>query len=82
MSTILPLDKMTIEQKWQALEELTIDLHRNEALIEPPAWHQEILHEREQLVKEGKARYLPWEDVKREIELMLAQNHPDETRGA
>ncbi len=33
MSTILPLDKMTIEQKLQALEELTIDLHRHRALV-------------------------------------------------
>ena len=82
MSTILPLDKMTIEQKLQALEELTIDLHRNEALIEPPAWHLEILREREQLVQEGKAHYLDWEDVKKEIETLIARDRTQESRGA
>lgn len=33
------------EQKLQALEELTIDLHRNEALMVSPAWHADILRE-------------------------------------
>ncbi len=78
MSTILPLDKMTIEQKQQALEELTIDLHKNEALIESPDWHLEILREREQLVQEGKAKYTDWETAKREIAEEIARARPHE----
>lgn len=77
MSTILPLDRMTIEQKLQALEELTIDLHRNEALLEPPAWHLDILREREQMVKEGRAKYLDWEVAKKEIDEAIARGRPD-----
>ena len=80
MSTILPLDKMTIEQKLQALEELTIDLHRRGALEETPAWHLDILREREQLVKEGKAHYIPWETAKKQIEAAIAKGRPDESR--
>jgi hypothetical protein len=82
MSTILPLDKMTIEQKLQALEELTIDLHKHESLIEPPDWHFDVLSEREQLVREGKVRYLDWDDVKKEIEKIIARDRPNESRGA
>ena len=80
MSTLLPLDKMTIEQKLQALEELTIDLHKNEALIPVPDWHLDILREREQLVQEGKAHYIPWETAKKEIAEAIARGLPDESR--
>ncbi len=65
MSTILPLDQMTIEQKLQALEELTIDLHRLGALEETPAWQDDILREREQLVQEGKAEFVDLGTLKR-----------------
>lgn len=80
MSTLLPLDKMTIEQKLQALEELTIDLHKNEALIPVPDWHLDILREREQLVKEGQAHYIPWETAKKHTEEAIAKGRPDESR--
>jgi len=79
MSTLLPLDKMTIDQKLQALEELTIDLHQNEALIEPPAWHLDILREREQMVREGTAHYIDWETAKKEIAGIIARGRPDES---
>lgn len=76
MSTILPLDKMTIEQKLQALEELTIDLHKNEALIPVPDWHMEILREREQLVKEGKAEYADLETFKKLVDEDIKRVRP------
>lgn len=76
MSTILPLDKMTIEQKMQALEELTIDLHRNEALIPVPDWHLEILREREQLVKEGQAEFVDLEIFKKLVDEDIKRGRP------
>lgn len=76
MSTLLPLDKMTIEQKLQALEELTVDLHKNEALVPTPGWHLEILREREQLVKEGKAEYVDLETFKKLVDEEIAHKRP------
>lgn len=76
MSTILPLDKMTIEQKLQALEELTIDLHKNEALIPTPDWHLDVLREREQLVKEGKAEYVDLDIFKKLVAEDIARGRP------
>jgi len=76
MSTILPLDKMSIEQKLQALEELTIDLHKHEALIATPGWHLDVLREREQLVKDGKAEYVDLETFKQLIAEDIARGRP------
>ena len=76
MSTILPLDKMTIEQKLQALEELTIDLHKNEALIPVPNWHLDVLRDRELLVQEGKAEYVDLEAFKKLVAEEIARGRP------
>jgi hypothetical protein len=76
MSTILPLDKMTIEQKRQALEELTIDLHRRGALEETPAWQDDILRERAQLVQEGKAEFVDLATFKKLVTEDIARGKP------
>ncbi|MFM7099932.1 MAG: addiction module protein [Verrucomicrobiota bacterium] len=67
MSTILPLDKMTRAEKVRAMEELWADLSADESLVPTPAWHKEVLAERERLVQSGKARFLGWEEAKRQI---------------
>ncbi|MDP1581400.1 MAG: addiction module protein [Candidatus Didemnitutus sp.] len=76
MSTILPLDKMTIDQKLQALEELTIDLHRRGALEETPAWQDDILRERAQLVQEGKAEFVDLATFKKLVAEDIARGKP------
>jgi hypothetical protein len=47
MKLVLPLDKMTITDKLQALEQIWDDLCRNQEQIPSPDWHEEILHARE-----------------------------------
>lgn len=73
MSTILPLDQMAIEQKLQALEELTIDLHRRGALDETPAWQENILRERLQMVEEGKTEFVNLDTLKRLVSEDIAR---------
>ena len=63
----LPLEKMTVKEKLQAMEELWSDLCRNQNQIPVPQWHKDILDRREQLVKEGKATFVDWETAKRKI---------------
>lgn len=67
MDTHLPLDKMTVEEKLRLMEEIWTDLSRNPDDIPIPEWHLEILREREQLVKEGKAKYLDLDDAMKEV---------------
>lgn len=76
MSTILPLDQMTTEQKLQALEELTLDLHRRGALEETPAWQEDILRERAQQVEEGKAEFVDLATLKRLVTEDIARGKP------
>ncbi len=74
MNITLPLDKMTVEEKLRLMEEIWADLSRNPDSIPIPEWHLEVLREREQLVKEGKAEYVDLETAKREVEEMIARD--------
>lgn len=67
MSITLPLDKMTIAEKLEVMETLWRDLSRDESRFDSPAWHGEILRQREQQVAEGKEAYVAWDEAKREL---------------
>jgi hypothetical protein len=63
----LDIEKMTLEEKLRAMEALWTDLSRNEANIQSPPWHEEVLKEREEEVKSGQAKFESWEHAKREL---------------
>lgn len=67
MPTILPLDKMSREDKWRAMEEIWADLTRDVATFESPAWHGEELAKTRQRIREGKAKFSDWEEAKERI---------------
>lgn len=80
MNISLPLDKMTVKEKLDLMEEIWADLSRNPDDIPVPQWHLDLLHEREQLVKEGKAHYIDWETAKKQIDEAIARGRPGESR--
>jgi hypothetical protein len=63
----LALKDMTLREKLAAMEALWEDLSRTPATIESPAWHKDVLDERQQRVVEGKAQYVDWETAKADI---------------
>jgi hypothetical protein len=67
MEAILPLDKMTVAEKLRAMEALWTDLSRNEAQIESPAWHGDVLHDREAKIKSGAETFMDWETAKKQL---------------
>jgi hypothetical protein len=67
MATALPLKKMSQREKLAAMEALWEDLSRTPESIESPAWHKEVLENRQQGVAEGKAHYTDWEAAKAKI---------------
>lgn len=67
MKATLPLDQMTTADKLSAMEALWQDLSRNADILESPAWHGEVLREREQRVEEGKEAYVDWETAKKDL---------------
>ena len=65
MNTALDLSQMTTEEKLRALEALWTDLSQNAPeSIPAPQWHDDVLQSRARDIKEGKAMFNAWPDVK------------------
>jgi putative addiction module component len=67
MSVSLPLSEMTLEEKLQAMEALWDDLSRDPETLESPAWHEDVLRERDEQVAAGEAEFVDWEEAKADI---------------
>jgi hypothetical protein len=65
VTALLPLEKMTIAEKLQAMEALWADLSRHEQ-IDSPAWHGEVLRQR---ADEGN--FVEWEAAKKQLRARL-----------
>jgi hypothetical protein len=67
MEVTLPLDKMTVAEKLRVMELLWADLSRNDAQLESPAWHEEVLRDREVKIKSGAEKFMDWETAKKQL---------------
>jgi hypothetical protein len=67
MDITLPLDQMTTAEKLRAMEALWADLSRNPDNVPSPAWHEQILKEREDRVKSGQEKFVDWETAKQDL---------------
>ena len=67
MASTLPLEKMSVEEKLQAMESLWDDLCNRAGGITSPAWHGDVLAEREAMHERGDDAFEDWEDAKRNI---------------
>ena len=75
MGLTLRLDKMTVRDKLQALEEIWDDLCRSAKGIPSPSWHADVLRAREKRIQQGSSRFTDWAEAKRKI-----RAGPDESR--
>ena len=71
MDITLPLDQMSTMEKLRAMEALWNDLSRREAELESPAWHGQVLREREERVATGKESFADWETAKAQLRKRL-----------
>lgn len=55
---------MSRVQKLRAMEEIWVDLSRDESRYESPAWHKDALQEAERAVASGKAKFSDWDEAK------------------
>ena len=67
MDITLPLDQMTTAEKLRAMEALWADLSRHESAFESPAWHEEVLKEREERVRSGEEQFVDWETATKKL---------------
>jgi hypothetical protein len=67
MANAIHLEKMSVEEKLQAMELLWDDLCSKAGVMSSPAWHEDVLAEREAMLKSGKDKFEDWEEAKRKI---------------
>ncbi len=67
MGLALRLDKMTVRDKLQALEEIWDDLCRSAKAIPSPSWHADVWRAREKRIRQGTSRFTEWTEAKQKI---------------
>lgn len=67
MSFQIPLDRMTVAEKWEALHAIWSDLAQNPGEIPVPDWHKPVLESRLALIAAGRAEFQDWDDAIAEI---------------
>ena len=63
----LNVKRMTVAEKLQAMEILWDDICRNVEKQESPAWHETILQAREEKLRQGKDKFIDWNQAKKDI---------------
>ena len=63
----LPVDRLSVAQKLDLMENLWADLTRDEKKLESPAWHKAVLRDREEAFAAGKVIASDWEKAKKRI---------------
>lgn len=61
------IHKMPFNEKLLLMGALWDDISREEEKLEVPQWHKDILDERERLIADSKAKFIDWEDAKKQI---------------
>ena len=54
------------------METLWKSITLDEEQLAVPQWHKDILEERDQLIKQGKAHYINWQTAKDQIQTAIA----------
>ena len=67
MPAMLPIEKMTTEDKLRAMEEIWEDLSRASGELVSPSWHADVLKAREKRLRKGESRFEDWATAKEQI---------------
>jgi len=67
----LPLKEMTLGEKFQTIELVWDDICRNSPDFKSPAWHKDVLEERDRKIASGEDKLIDWEDAKTALRASL-----------
>ena len=70
----LPLGRMTLGDKLEAMEVLWTDISRQPAALPSPDWHRSVLDERRHLAAQSKLKFLNWNTAISELREALRGN--------
>jgi len=68
MINLSEIRQLSTEEKLHLMETIWQELSLDENEIEMSQAHKDMLDKREEMVKEGKAEFLEWDDVKVELQ--------------
>lgn len=63
----LPLSQWSLAQKLDLMEMLWADISQQEQSLDSPAWHEDILKERQAALANGSDTATNWEEAKERI---------------
>lgn len=67
MISLQALQQMPLKEKLFVMEALWDDISAAEADLAVPSWQQTLLDERESAIAAGTAKFIDWEEAKRDI---------------
>ena len=72
MTVTLPLNQMTSAEKLNLIQDIWENLDKDTDETPFPAWHAEVLNEREKRIAAGEETFLEWEDAKKLLDKRFA----------
>jgi hypothetical protein len=67
MTALEQVRQMSLHEKLLVMEAIWDEISREEATLEVPQWHKDLLDEREGQVAGGQAQFIDWEEAKKQI---------------
>ena len=64
MLATLPLKEMTLGEKFMTIEMVWDDICHNSPNFKSPAWHKEILEDRDRKIASGEDKLIDWNNAK------------------
>ena len=71
MPSTLDLGKMTTSDKLRLMEDLWQNLAAEDSAVTSPAWHGDVLAERDRLIASGEEQFIAWEVAKKQLRAEL-----------
>lgn len=71
MAATLDLNKMTTADKLRLMEDLWQNLLAMDPAVASPAWHGDVLAERDRLVASGEEQFIDWAIAKKQLRAEL-----------
>ena len=68
MSIELPLERMTVAEKLEAMEAIWESLSAQSADVPAPEWHDEVLADRKRRLATGAAPVSNWDEAKKRLQ--------------
>jgi len=65
MPATIDIQQMSLPDKLRLMEDLWADLSGKE--VSSPAWHGEVLAERDRLMESGEETFVDWDTAKRQL---------------